>query len=315
MRSRRQERDLHDHYGSQLARRRQVHGEVADAPAQAVSADRVVFSLPDPRRALRRVALLHELVRPRDVEFERRDGGFELELPRPPVDRLEYLLAVEDRDGDTQVGPDPANPLQADGPFGPKSVVEFPEYAPPGWLADEGSAAGELREVELPGRFGMTGARLVGRRHRPGRAAAAAARPRRARVRGVLLAAPPARPPRRVRGGAAVPRGAAAAAGQPERDLLRLRAATRARSSASGCPRSRPYTGRPVGLGASLGALAWLHAHWTLPGHPRRPLSPVGQLLPAPPRRPGGRLRRASRASPASCRACSAAVARSSGSR
>ena len=88
-----------------------------------------MFSLPDPRRALRRVALLHELVRPRDVEFERSDGGFELELPRPPVDRLEYLLAVEDRDGDTQVGPDPANPLQADGPFGPKSVVEFPEYS------------------------------------------------------------------------------------------------------------------------------------------------------------------------------------------
>ena len=115
-----------------------------------------MFSLPDPRRALRRVALLHELVRPRDVEFERSDGGFELELPRPPVDRLEYLLAVEGRDGDTQVTPDPANPLQADGPFGPKSVVEFPEYAPPEWLADEESTPGELREVGLPGRLDVT---------------------------------------------------------------------------------------------------------------------------------------------------------------
>ena len=31
-------------------------------------------------------------------------------------------------------------------------------------------------------------------------------------------------------------------------------------------PALRPYTGRPLGLGASLGALAWLHAHWTYPG-------------------------------------------------
>ncbi len=80
-------------------------------------------------------------------------------------------------------------------------------------------------------------------------------------------------------------------------------------------PALRPYTGRPLGLGASLGALAWLHAHWAYPGIARRPLSAVGQLLPAPPRRAGVRATRASRASPASCRACSAAAARSSGSR
>ncbi len=51
---------------------------------------------------------------------------------------------------------------------------------------------------------------------------------------------------------------------------------TGARSPASGCRRSvSPCTGRPVGLGASLGALAWLHAHWTLPGILRRALPPV----------------------------------------
>jgi enterochelin esterase-like enzyme len=31
-------------------------------------------------------------------------------------------------------------------------------------------------------------------------------------------------------------------------------------------PALGPYDGRPAGLGASLGALAWLHAHWTYPG-------------------------------------------------
>jgi enterochelin esterase-like enzyme len=57
-------------------------------------------------------------------------------LSRPPVDRLEYLIGVDGR-----FAPDPANPLRVGGPFGDKSVVEWPEYEPPGWLeatADEG---------------------------------------------------------------------------------------------------------------------------------------------------------------------------------
>jgi enterochelin esterase family protein len=81
--------------------------------------------------------LAQEVRRPRlGPPFVFDDGEWRLRLPRPPVDRLEYLLAL---DGELQ--PDPTNPLRAPGPFGDKSVLEWPEYRPPDWLdsiADEG---------------------------------------------------------------------------------------------------------------------------------------------------------------------------------
>lgn len=49
---------------------------------------------------------------------------------------MEYLLEL---DGALQL--DPSNPLRAAGPFGAKSVIEWPEYRAPAWLdsiADEG---------------------------------------------------------------------------------------------------------------------------------------------------------------------------------
>src|SRR5262249_38445657 len=141
--ARRHEQHVLDHHGSQLARRRQVLSEeVADAPAPAVSADRVVFSLPDPRRALSCVSLLHELTQPRRMPFTRHGTRWELELARPAADRLEYLLELEDGRGESRLVPDPGNPLEADGPFGPKSVVEFPGYESPAWVGDEESASG-----------------------------------------------------------------------------------------------------------------------------------------------------------------------------
>jgi enterochelin esterase family protein len=42
---------------------------------------------------------------------------------------MEYLIGI---DGD--FAPDPANELRARGPFGDKSVVAWPEYEPPSWL-------------------------------------------------------------------------------------------------------------------------------------------------------------------------------------
>ena len=46
-----------------------------------------MFSLPDPRRALQRVSLVHELTRPRRVPFARHGAQFELNYMRgvPPV--------------------------------------------------------------------------------------------------------------------------------------------------------------------------------------------------------------------------------------
>jgi enterochelin esterase family protein len=59
---------------------------------------------------------------------------------------MEYLLGL-----DGGFVPDPANPLRAAGPFGDKSVIEWPGYASPDWL---GSIAddGPVEELELRSR-------------------------------------------------------------------------------------------------------------------------------------------------------------------
>jgi enterochelin esterase family protein len=112
-----------------------------------VSDDAIHFALGDPK--LRDAALLHELRRPRRVEFAGDGRGWRLTFPRPEADRLEYLLELTFRDGRRAVGPDPANPLRTPGPFGDKSVIEFPGYSPPEWVADEDTAQGSVREVAL----------------------------------------------------------------------------------------------------------------------------------------------------------------------
>jgi enterochelin esterase family protein len=112
-----------------------------------VSEDAVEFAVTDSR--LGGVALLHELRRPRRVEFARDGGTLHLALPRPPADRLEYLLELAYRSGRRDVVPDPQNPLRAPGPFGEKSVIEFPGYEPPEWTNDEDAARGSLEVLAL----------------------------------------------------------------------------------------------------------------------------------------------------------------------
>ena len=60
------------------------------------------------------------------------DGGWELRLPMPDLDCLEYLFDVDGR-----LAPDPGNPDQVDGAFGPHSWLAMPGYQPPAWLAEE----------------------------------------------------------------------------------------------------------------------------------------------------------------------------------
>ena len=210
------------------------------------------------------MSLLHELVRPRRIPFRRRGDRFELELERPPANRLEYLLELEPLKGETQVGPDPANPLQADGPFGPKSVVEFPEYERPAWVDDAQSPSGALEQVTLRGR-------------QPARAIVWTAAeapsgalplllvhdgPEYAEFSQLLrlldhLAAFGELPP--VRAALLPPPG--------DRNESYSASARYARVLVEEwLPQLEPFAGRPVGVGASLGALSLLHAHWTHPG-------------------------------------------------
>jgi enterochelin esterase-like enzyme len=94
-----------------------------------VHADRVVFRLED--RGYAGVRLQQELERPRSgPAFVRRDDHWELAYRRPQVDRMEYRFEA---DGATFC--DPHNPCRTPGSFGERSVIEFPGYRRPAWLA------------------------------------------------------------------------------------------------------------------------------------------------------------------------------------
>ena len=71
------------------------------------------------------------------------DGAWRLRFPRAEIDRMEYLLGL-----DGSFVPDPANPLRAPGPFGDKSVIEWPEYEAPAWL-DSVADAGPIEPLEI----------------------------------------------------------------------------------------------------------------------------------------------------------------------
>ena len=117
-----------------------------------VTGDEAILHFPDGRQALAGVALAHELKQPRRVPFTRRGRRWELRWPRPDADRVEYLLELTHPDGGGELVPDPANPLRAPGPFGDKSVLEFPGYEQPAWVEDEEAAPGDLRELPLASR-------------------------------------------------------------------------------------------------------------------------------------------------------------------
>jgi enterochelin esterase-like enzyme len=59
---------------------------------------------------------------------------------------MEYLVGV-----DGSFRPDPTNPLRAPNPFGDKSVIEWPEYRRPEWL-DSIADAGPVEELEVRSR-------------------------------------------------------------------------------------------------------------------------------------------------------------------
>jgi enterochelin esterase-like enzyme len=256
---------VHALHGPEPHRDRAVQAEVAAAALPIVRRDSVLFTVLDVDRALRRVSLAHELVRPRRIPFERRGNRFELELERPPADRLEYLLELERRNGGVELVPDPANALQAEGPFGPKSVVEFPEYEAPEWVADEDSPQGTLEQIGLRGRLRVSALVWTAADADPGAALPLLLvhdGPEYAEYCSLLrlldhLVAFGELPPFR----------AVLLPPPLDRNQTYSASARYARALVDDwLPQLRPFAGRPVALGASLGALALVHAHWSHPG-------------------------------------------------
>jgi enterochelin esterase family protein len=124
----------------------------ATAPPE-VSSDGVLFTYRDTRPTVRGLHLAHVMSGVRtDTEFQRvgRSRTWQLWFPRPPVDRFEYGFSVHHRGGDEWLL-DPTNPSTTPNPFGPTSVIEFPEYEAPAWVEHE-APDGSLERVELRSR-------------------------------------------------------------------------------------------------------------------------------------------------------------------
>jgi len=110
----------------------------------------VTFRLADPEHHLAGVRLVQDVRIPGDrLGFHRDDDGWSLVIDRPPVNRMEYLLELRRPDGGTETVLDPGNPRQVPGAFGPKSVLEFPGYRRPRWL-DVVAPPGNVTEVSVP---------------------------------------------------------------------------------------------------------------------------------------------------------------------
>jgi enterochelin esterase-like enzyme len=132
------------------AERRKTDRRAAGPVAAAAS---VTFRLADPDGALTGVRLLPDTGLPAGrLDFDRTEGGWLLRLARPPVWRMEYRLALRDRDGGVTEVCDPGNPRRAPGAFGEKSVLEFPGYTRPRWLAWP-AAAGTHTPLTVPSRL------------------------------------------------------------------------------------------------------------------------------------------------------------------
>lgn len=100
-----------------------------------VSGDSVTFRFADTGSALDGVRLLPALsVSDATVDFTRANGVWRLTLARPRVDRMEYRFRLRHSDGRREDVCDPGNPRRAAGTYGDRSVVEFPGYTRPAWL-------------------------------------------------------------------------------------------------------------------------------------------------------------------------------------
>jgi enterochelin esterase family protein len=213
-----------------------------------VHADRVVFRLED--HGYHSVRLQQELQRPRSgPAFHQDDGIWRLEYRRAQVDRMEYRLEA---DGDSFC--DPRNPLRAPGAFGDKSVVEFPGYEPPRWLQapDPGPAHPVAENARL-----WAPPDTDPRRPLPLLVAHDGSEYERLSqlTRLVNHAIATNRiPPCRV-----------ALLDPVDRDELYSASARYSRRLAALLPTLAPATAT-AGIGASLGALALLHARWLHPG-------------------------------------------------
>jgi enterochelin esterase-like enzyme len=226
----------------------------------------VLLRLADPEDRYAAVRLHSDLPA---LEYERAGEDWTLDLGGAPVARLEYELELVHADGASERVCDPGNPLRAPGAFGEKSVLLLDGYAPPAWLSAD-AVAGAERELVVPGR-GL-GADVAVRLWSPADAADKRALPllvandgpeyaELARLTDYCAAmiASGALPPHRV---ALVAPGAR----NEWYSASPLYAGALVRGVLPAIAAEVAVRGAPVAIGASLGALAMLHAQHRHPG-------------------------------------------------
>ena len=112
----------------------------------------LTFRMPDPDSRYSGVRLQQDVRLPGEVLGFTRDGDeWVLTVPRPDVDRMEYSFELQHDGGNSEWVCDPGNPVRVGGAFGDKSVLELPEYRAPAWLSAD-PPRGPRREVSLPTR-------------------------------------------------------------------------------------------------------------------------------------------------------------------
>jgi enterochelin esterase-like enzyme len=203
------------------------------------------------------------------LDYERADGEWTLDLGGAPVTRLEYELELVLAGGGSEWVCDPGNPLRAPGAFGEKSVLLLDGYEPPAWL-DAPAVEGTERELTVPGRGLGTDVAVRlwspdGTKDRvPLPLLVANDGPEYAKLAGLTdycaaMIASGALPPHRV---ALVAPGAR----NEWYSASPLYAGALARGVLPAVAAEVAVRGAPVAIGASLGALAMLHAQHRHPG-------------------------------------------------
>lgn len=236
----------------------------------AVTADQVTFRYADPDHVLAGVRLSQEVRIPGDeLDLTWSAGSWALTLRRPRVWRMEYRLELRHPDGSREEVCDPANPLRAPGAFGDKSVVEFPDYRRPAWL-DAPQVPGAETDITVPSRY--LSAHVEVRLWAPADAGPTERLPLLVAHDGpeyAALAGLTAYSAAMIRAGR-LPRHRVALLGPGERDEWYSASVSYARALALAVlptiTRRVAVTGPVVGMGASLGGLAALHAQRRHPG-------------------------------------------------
>jgi enterochelin esterase-like enzyme len=126
-------------------------------PAGPVIKDNLVtFRFADADHDLAGVSLSQQLARPRTgppFDYYENSGAWELDFPRYDAARMEYQLELIYKDGDHELICDPENPRRVPGPFGDKSVLEFPGYGSPAWVDAEVERPGITKQQVISSRI------------------------------------------------------------------------------------------------------------------------------------------------------------------